>query len=239
MRVRLFVAALMSVMVLIRPGIAVSQSVPPSGTLTVNGHTGEAPVIQANGQSYVDVEALARITNGSIRFNGNQILLTLPAPTRGARMTVPARQGGAAPAAPAPPAPVAQAGFSKDFLRAGIEAMAEIREWRSALETAVRYGFPPGDSWINSYSGPAATGISLASAAASTDDDRQGFQLLNNVFNNMQSLSNQMLQRRKNMNYIAPDALQNDPLDQKILACGHALAAMAAAERFQDNGACH
>jgi hypothetical protein len=117
--------------------------------------------------------------------------------------------------------------------------MAEIREWRSALESAVQYGFPPGDNWINRYSGAAATAISHASAAASTDDDRQGFQLLHNEFNNMQSLSNQMLSRRKSMNYIPPNALQNDPIDQKILACARALGEMAAAGQFQDAAACH
>jgi hypothetical protein len=235
MRERLFIADLIFVVFLIVPGGALSQTTQPSATLTVNGHSGEAPVIQAGGRSYVDVETLARITNGSIRFNGNQILLTLPAPARGARMTVPpTRQAGAAPAAPATPA-----GFSKGFLKAGIEAMAEIREWRSALESAVQYGFPPGDNWINRYSGAAATAISHASAAASTDDDRQGFQLLHNEFNNMQSLSNQMLSRRKSMNYIPPNALQNDPTDQKILACARALGEMAAAGQFQDAAACH
>ena len=232
MRVRSFVAGLMFGAFLTVLGSAQSQNTQQSAALTVNGHSGEAPVIQASGRSYVDVEALARITNGSVSFNGNQILLTLPAPGRGARMTVPPAKQAAAP--PPPPA-----GFSRDFLKAGIEAMAEIREWRSALESAVQYGFPPGDTWINGYSGAAATSISLASAAASTDDDRQGFQLLNNEFNNMQSLSNKMLSARKNMNYIAPDALQNDPLDQKILACGRALGAMAAAGRFQDAESCH
>jgi len=231
MRVSSFVAGLMFGTFLTGP--AQSQNTQQSATLTVNGHSGEAPVIQASGRSYVDVEALARITNGSLSFNGNQILLTLPTPGRGARMTVPqARQA----AAPPPPPP---AGFSRDFLKAGIEAMAEIREWRSALETAVRYGFPPGNNWITPYRASAATSISLASAAASTDDDRNGFQLLENEFNNMQSLSDKMLTARQNMNYIAPDALQNDPLDQKILACGHALASMAAAGRFQDAGSCH
>jgi hypothetical protein len=219
----------MSVMVLIRPGCAVSQSVQQSGTLTVNGQSGKAPVIQASGRSYVDVEALARITNGSLRFNGNQITITLPGSGGGARTKAPQAKQAAAP----PP------GFSKDFLKAGIEAMAEIREWHSALESAVQYGFPPGDIWINGYSGAAAKALSLASAATSTDDDRQGFQLLNNEFSNMQSLSNKMLSARKDMNYIAPDALQNDPLAQKITACGRALGAMAAAGQFQDNGACH
>ncbi len=233
MRVRSFVAGLMFGAVLTVPGPAQSQNTQQSATLTVNGHSGEAPVIQASGRSYVDVEALARITNGSVSFNGNQILLTLPT-SRGARMTVPPPRQAASPPPPPP-----SAGFSRGFLNAGIEAMAEVREWRSALESAVQYGFPPGDTWINRYSGPAATSISLASAAVSTDDDRQGFQLLNNEFNNMQSLSDKMLSARKNMNYIAPDALQNDPLDQKILACGRALASMAASGRFQDAGSCH
>jgi hypothetical protein len=232
MRVRSFVAILMFGAVLTVPAPAQSQNTQQSATLTVNGHSGEAPVIQVSGRSYVDVESLARITNGSVSFNGNQILLTLPTPGRGARMTVPPSRQAASPPPPS-------AGFSRGFLNAGIEAMAEIREWRSALESAVQYGFPPGDTWINRYSGPAATSISLASAAVSTDDDRQGFQLLYNEFNNMQSLSDKMLSARKNMNYIAPDALQNDPLDQKILACGRALASMAASGRFQDAGSCH
>jgi hypothetical protein len=181
-------------------------------------------LIQANGRSYVDVEGLARIVNGSLSFNGNQTILTL------------ATSGGTPgpPEAQAPPQ-----GFSRDFLRAAIEAGAEIREWRSALESAIQYGFPPGDTWINRYSGAARTALSQASAAASTDDDRKGLQLLNNVFNNVQSLSDKMLTARKNMNYIAPNALQNDPLDQKIVACGQALHAMAAAGSYEDARACN
>jgi len=206
------------------------QATQQSGTLFVSGRPGQAAVIQAGGRSFVDVEALARIVNGTLSFSGNQIVLTLPgAGAAGGMLSQPAIQ----PAAPPPQ------GFSRDFVRAGIEAGAEIREWRSALETAVQYGFPPGDTWINRYSGAAATAVSLASAAISTDDDRKAFQLLSNAFNNMQTLSNKMLSARKNMNYIAPDALQNDPLDQKILACGQALHAMAATGRYQDASACN
>jgi hypothetical protein len=193
------------------------------GKLTISGHSGDAPVIQMGGRSYVDVEGLARITKGALSFNGNQIILTLPV-----------HDG-----SPGTPEPPAAQGFSKDFLRAAIEAGAEIREWRSALESAVQYGFPPGDTWINRYSGAASTALSRTSASASTDDDRRGVQLLNNVFKNMQSLSDQMISARKNMNYIAPNALQNDPLDQKIVACGQALHAMAAAGQYQDARECY
>ena len=55
----------------------------------------------------------------------------------------------------------------------------------------------------------------------------------------MQQLSDKMLAMRKNMTYIAPDALANDPLDQKIINCAHSLSAMAANGQFHDDGACH
>lgn len=227
MRPKSSAAMLIWIVFLMAPAFAPSQTAQQSGTLAVSGHSGEAPVIQAGGRSYVDIEALARLTSGSLSFNGNQVILTLPGTARAARPATPPAK---------PPAP---AGLSRDFMKAGIEAMAEIREWRSALEGAVRYGFPPGDSWLSRYRGSAATSVTLASAAATTDDDRKTFQLLDNEFNNMQKLSDKMLSTRKSMTYIAPDALQSDPLDQKILACGQALASMAAAGQFQDAASCH
>ncbi|MBV8631503.1 MAG: hypothetical protein JOZ83_11295 [Silvibacterium sp.] len=231
MRKRLFVAGLMSGLVLFAATPGESQTVQQSGTLFVSGRSGQATVIQADSRSFVDVEALARIVNGTLSFSGSRIVLTLPGTGGAMGMSgQPAIQPAAPPAAPQ--------GLSRDFVRAGIEAGAEIREWRSALETAVRYGFPPGDTWIDRYSGAAATALSLTSAAISTDDDRKAFQLLNNAYNNMQSLSTKMLSARKNMNYIAPDALQNDPLDQKIVACGQALHAMAATGHYQDASVC-
>jgi len=39
----------------------------------VRGKSGQNPVLQINGRSYVDIEALARLVNGSLRINGNQI----------------------------------------------------------------------------------------------------------------------------------------------------------------------
>jgi hypothetical protein len=45
-------------------------------TLMVAGQPGQAPVVQINGKSYVDIEALARLTNSSVSLKGNQIILT-------------------------------------------------------------------------------------------------------------------------------------------------------------------
>lgn len=210
--------------------IAVPRDVLPqqqqNGTLAVKNHSGQIPVVQMNGRSYIDLEGLARLVNGSLSFEGNQIVLSLPGPSMGASATPPATQ---------PP----ESTFSKDFLKAGIEEMSIIREWRSAVVNAVQNGYPVTDAFLNGYRDQAATSLRLTSVAASTDADRNAYHLLGNEFDKMQKLSNKILAARQNMNYIAPDALSDDPLDQQILSCARSLAAMAAAGRFQDDGSCH
>jgi len=203
------------------PVVALSQAAQQSKTLVVNGLSGQVNVMQVNGRSYVDLETLARIANGTIGFQGNQITLTLPG------------AGAAALAAP-PPNPE----FSKEFLKAGIEEMASIREWRIALTNAVQRGYPVTEDWIAGYRGEAAQNLRLASVAVTTDSDRNALQLLTNEFNNMKKLSDRFVQANKNMNYVAHDALNNDPLDQKILACAHSLASMASTGQFVDDGSC-
>jgi hypothetical protein len=116
--------------------------------------------------------------------------------------------------------------------------MSVVREWHSALANAIQNGFPLAESWLSGYRTQAATALRLASVAASTDSDRNAFQLLTNEFNNMTKLSNQYAAARQSLTFISPDALQNDPLDKKILNCGHSLAAMAASRQFEDDGSC-
>ena len=82
---------------LILPGLAWSQAAQQNSTLIVSGQPGQAPVLQINGRSYVDIEALARLTNGSLGFKGNQITLTLPGAAASAPSTA------AAPSQPAQP----------------------------------------------------------------------------------------------------------------------------------------
>ena len=226
-REKLINALVMLVALLVLSGLIWSQVAQQNRTLIVSGQPGQTPVLQINGRSYVDIEALARLTNGSLSFKGDQIALTLP----GSDANTP------------PPAPdasqSANRGFSKEFMKAGIEEMSVIREWRSALLNAVQNGYPVTDAFVAGYRGQAATNLRLASVAASTDSDRNAFQLLSNEFDNMQKLSNKVLAARKNMNYLSPDALNGDPLDQQILTCARSLAAMASSGQFQDDGSCH
>jgi hypothetical protein len=192
-----------------------------NNTLTVVGQQGSARVIQVGGRNYVDVEGLARITNSSIRFSGNQIVLTLPD----------SGSDGAA-AAPAP------AGFSKEFVSAGIEAMGELREWHAALRNAIEHSYPLNEAWLANFRNRTQQALRLSSVAANSDADKGAIPFLTNEFNNMSKLSDNYLQMAKSMNYIDPSSLENDPLDQKILSCGHSLAAIATANQFTDDGSC-
>ena len=117
--------------------------------------------------------------------------------------------------------------------------MTVIREWRGALVNAVKNGYPVTDELMANYRGQATTNLRLTNVAASTDSDQSALQLLSNELDTMQRLSDKMLAARQNMNYVSPDALRNDPLNQQILTCARALAAMAASGQFQDDGSCH
>jgi hypothetical protein len=124
-------------------------------------------------------------------------------------------------------------------LNAGIEQMSTLREWHTALETAIRNGIPLSAELLAPYRAQATTNLRLASVAASTPSDQSAYQLLNGEFQNMVKLNDKYISLRANLTYIAPDALQNDELNKRILACGHSLGAMAAAGQFSDDGSCH
>jgi hypothetical protein len=205
--------------------LVLSQGAQQNGTLLVTGHPGQLPVLQMNGKSYVDVEALARLANGSLKFSGNQIILTLP------------DSAGDLPATP-PDTQAANPGFSKEFMKAGIEEMTVIREWRSALVNAVQSGFPLTDDVVARFRGQAVASDALTSAAASTDSDQNAYQLVSKVLDKTQKLSDKVVGARKNLNYISADTLKNDPLFQQILNCTHSLSSMAASGQFQDDGSC-
>lgn len=209
------------------PIFALSQAVQQNLMLIVNGHTGGVSIVQLNGRSYVEIEALARVASGSLSFKGNQITLTFPAAVAS---TVPALS---------PTIEPTNQGFSREFLRASIEEMSAIREWRGVLTNAVEHGYPISEDWLTIYRNQAAKNLTLASVAALTDSDRGALGLLANEFNNMQRLNNSILDSHKSMHYVSPTTFADDPLDQTIMDCAHALASIVAGGQFQDVTSCH
>jgi hypothetical protein len=238
MRIRHSFVWLLAALVVVVTGIALAQDANQNRTLIVNGQSVSVAVIQVNGRSYVDLEALASAVNGSLSFSGNMIALTLPGSPAGSPTNSLASTNTTSAPAPAT-APASNPGFSQAFLTAGIEQMSTLREWHAALAAAIQNGTPVDGGWLAPYRDQAATNLRLASVAIQTNSDRRAFQLLTNEFQNMAKLADRYIAKRANLSYISPDALQNDDLNQRIVACGHSLGAMAASGQFVDDGSCN
>jgi hypothetical protein len=198
-----------------------------TSSLLIEGQQGQARVIQVQGKNYVEVEGLARITGGSLRFARNQIILTLP----GNDNTSPRTEQSATLLRPAD-------SLSRPFLSTGIETMREILEWHAALKTGIERGYPLSDVWFGNYRRQIQSSLKQAEAAASTDTDRRAFPLLTNEFNTISALTDKYLQITVSRDYLAPDSLNRDPLDEKLLTCWHSLESMASSNQFVDDGAC-
>ena len=211
--------------------IALAQMQVQRETLAVQGYQGQATVIRNHGRVFVDVQDLARITKGSLSFEENRIILTL----------APGHASGPAGDTATKP------GFSPAFMKSAIEAMASIREWGGMVQVIVQNGYPVGKAMagttIRAYQGRAADSVALASAAASTDDDHLGLELLSNEFNNLQAWAESFVDARNSLRAAdlstSENPLKDDPDAQKIIHCGQFLAQMFGGGTFQDDAACH
>jgi hypothetical protein len=212
-------------------GVAFGQSEQQSRNVIVNGQSGKADVIDQNGRLFVDVLALASVAKGSVSFTGPDIVLGIPA----------VATGSAEPAALSRP-PNSSA-LSQEFMKAGIEGIARLREWATTLASAIRGGYGVTDEWVNGYRDQASQTLQLADAAASTDGDRNAALLLHHAFDMVQRWSDQLVTAKKSMDTakytISPNALRQDPLSQKVINCGHFLTQMLGSGTFHDDGSCY
>jgi hypothetical protein len=201
----------------------------PNKTLVVNGKSVDTTVRQIDGHSYVDVETLAELTNGTVFIEPNRVVLTIPAssttPATAATPTVaavpvavPATQAAvatpvattaapeaaavvAAPAAaPAPAVVQPPSGLSRTFASNAIAAVADMREWRGAVSAMITHGLALGDEWAQSYRDQTQEDLAQAEVAATTEADRSAVQLLRNEADNLTSWSNGVLAARANLN---------------------------------------
>jgi hypothetical protein len=222
MKMRIAVVAALLTAFLMLPVEVSSQTPQKATTFTIAGHKGVAQILQVNGKSYVEIETLARLTQGTLSFKATQTTLTLPP------------LGSEAQAS----APHAKAGFSTAFVQAGIEEMSLIREWRIEIVSAVQNNTPVSEEWVSTHHRLADKTLALASAAVSTDDDRSAFPLLTAEFNNMQKLSELYLALRKQASFISPDNF-DIPLEEQILSCARGFVSMTENHEFQDQASCH
>jgi hypothetical protein len=233
------IARRLAALFLLLPAFVFSQSSGHKQTLIINGQWTEVPLIHVNGHAFVGLEALANALKGSVSSSGKMMALSVPigSPDSAPATTVPTSSPVSAPASAQ--AASSHPAFSREFLNAGIEQMSTLREWHAALESALRNGIPLSTDLLAPYRAQATTNLHLASVAATTTSDHSAYQLLNAEFQNMATLSDKYLKLRASLTYIAPDALQSDELNKRLIDCGHSLRAMAAAGQFTDDGSCH
>jgi len=215
------------VLLLALPAAAVAQATQAAGTLAIAGQTGQATLVRINGKAYVDIESLARITHGSIKFQGSQTILTLPG------------LGANAETAPAASSTPVRPHLSENYLAAQVGALAAIQEWRAALVHAVETNAPVTEDWTGKLRRAAESQVQLAVAAATTDQDQHAVNLLRNEFDNLEQLNDQFVTMHNTASNIPPDAFKDNALDAKIVGCERALEAMSGSKQFQDDATCH
>ena len=219
------------VLLLLLCALSFAQGKQEQRAVVVNGKSGNAASIQVNGRTFVDLEGIARIANGSLGFQGSELILTVPC------------SAAATPSNVTEPAPAPHTGLSRDFMKAGIETLAQMREWASTLGYAIQNGYGVTDSWVADYREQANSSLRQATAAASTEGDRNAVQLLTHEFDAVTAWSNQLVEAKKRMDVgryaTSPGALREDPASQKIIACGRFLATMIASSEYQDDPSCH
>ncbi len=208
-------------------GVLLGQRTPDK-ILVVNGRTPGAAVWQTEGRYYIDIETLARITNGVVTVEPNRIVLTIPGSDSSVMPRIAPSQ--------------ATQGLSKDFARAAIAEVAEMREWRGAIGTMITYGLAMSGSWAQEYHARVEGGLSQATEAASTEADRNALQLVRNEYDKLTGWASVVFAERQALNgarTVDPNAMQNDVALAKITSCGRFLNAMLASGVFADDSSCH
>jgi hypothetical protein len=197
--------------------------------LVVNGQAVPGGVVQINGRTYADLLALSQLTGATITIQPDRIVIAFPN-------------------AAAPPANNAQQnrqGFSKEFARQAIAFLADVRDWRSAIEMAITVGVQESlslEQWFQQHRRRAEEDLHLASVAASTPDDRNALQLFQNEFAFLREWDSTAAAQRQDLNAdqtMDPAGLEKDPLRNKIIECGRFLGSMLSSGTFSDNAICH
>jgi hypothetical protein len=208
-------------------GVLLGQGKPDT-ILVVNGRTAGAAVRQIDGRFYVDIETLAQITNGEVTVEPTRIVLTIPGSDSRAALS----------AAP----PQATQGLSRDFAKAAIADLAEMREWQGAIGAMITYGLAVSGTWAQEYHARVEESLRQATEAASTEADRNALQLLRNESGKLVGWANAVFAERQALNAartVDPNALQNDPVLARITSCGRFLNAMLVSGEFADDPSCH
>ena len=196
----------------------------PDKKLILNGKATTAAILQMDGHSYVDVETLAQITNGSVRIEAAQVVLTIP------NSNFDANTAQVSP------------GLSREFASAAIATLTEMKEWKGGLAAMVTFGLAVDDSWAQIYRERVQASLQQATVAASTNSDHSALQLLNSQYANLAAWEGVVIKERQDHNgerTVKENSLRDDPVLIKFANCGRFLSSMLGSGVFSDNPNCH
>jgi hypothetical protein len=205
-------------------GMLLAQTT-PDRTLFVNGKS-VGTVTQIGGRSYLDIDTVAQIMNGTVTVEPNRILLVTTGKEPG-------------PNSSAPPVP---RGLSKEFARSAVAELSEMREWRGAVGAILSYGSPVVGSWPQDYHDRVEADLAQTAVAASTAADQDALQLLRNEFQNLSQWTSDIVSARQSLDAtksVDPTAMQNDQALAKITKCSSFLNSMLVSAVFADDASCH
>ena len=197
----------------------------------VNGQSGKATIYRVDGKSFVDLETLVRISKGSMAFEGDTIVLTLAGPQE--RTAAAAREQ----------IKTDEPGLSGEFMKASLASVGMLTEWVRTLTYAAQQGVPGDGKRITILRDRAAEALAQAKVQASTNADRDAFQLIKNDYDTLKSWSDKLVGERRAMDTgkysLSPELIDRDPTYQKIAACTKFLAGMLPSGKFEDDSSCH
>jgi len=209
--------------------LGVAQTAPAKKTtLVVNGHTAPGVVLQIDGRSYMDIEAFAQTAGATVSLEPGKVIVTLATPNA---------------ASPTPTQPTHN--LTREFAQAAIAAVSDMREWRGAISSSIRYGVAAGNwlaPFLQEYQTRSYKSLSEATLAAKTGADQKAVDLLKNEFNNLKQWDGQTQATIQSLNAEAtvnPAAAEADPLRIKISDCSHFLDSMLVSGEFADDLNCH
>jgi hypothetical protein len=212
-------------------GVGECQSTHKTRPLVINGHSGEAVIYQIDGKSFVDIESLVRIGNGSMSFRGEHIFLVFPTASNELHPeSADTRSGSGVP-------------LSADFMKAAVQALGVFKDWTNVLSYAVQRGVPGDGARLATFHDRAAENLRLTKVAAANASDESAVQLLTNEFNTLSKWNDKLVSERRSMNTgqysLTPDSLQRDETYQKITQCSDFLNRMLPSGQFADDSSCH
>jgi len=211
-------------------GVAASQSTHKTRSLVVNGHRGDVIVYQIDGKSFVELDTLVRITNGSLSFHNDQMVLNLPVASD--------------PVDDSPTsASSTSAGLSPEFMREAVHTLAAMKDWMNTVAYAATHGVPGDGSRLVVFHDQAAVALRLSKVAASSASDRSALHLLENQFNSVNGWNDKLIHERRIMDTgkysMSANALSSDENYLKLSNCATFLDNMISTTHFHDDYACH